>query len=149
LAGLLVVLSALSCASSNCRRAVEGTVSLEIWHSLGGFAPISSSIQIYDDGQIVYEPPRGRKVYVLLKDDEYLDLRGIVEAEQFKEVIRQADADATHYGEVEEIFIASPGFAARVPLEVAPQQMSELLEVLAALLRHTGSKATWDRSRGD
>lgn len=143
------MLLALSCASSNCRRAVEETVSLEIWHSLGGFAPFSSSIQIYDDGQLVYEPPRGRKVCFMLKSDEYLRIRGTVEAEQFGAVIRQADADATHYGELEEIFIASPGFEARIPLEVAPQQLSELLEVLAALLRRTGSKATWDRSRGE
>lgn len=144
---LLVMLLAVGCASWNCHQQVEGPVSLEIWHSLGGFAPFSSSIRLYSDGELIYEPPRGRKVCVLLRADEYGSIRRLFEAEQFEAVIREADADATHYGELEEIFVKTPRFSARVPLEVAPEKLDELLKAVASLLRrHAGTRATWDKT---
>lgn len=138
------VLLLSGCTTVNCRQAVEGAPVLEVWHSSGGFAPIMSSIRVYGNRHLIYEPPRGRVRCLTLRSEEYEAINELVDDDHFLVVVAEADAAATHYGELEEIFLKTPDFSASIPLEVAPAELRGLLRVVASILqRHAGRSAPW------
>lgn len=142
---IFVLWLAVGCTSVNCARP-EGGALLEVWHADGGFAPVISSIAVFPDGRVLYDPPRGRVCCRRISEEELERVRVLSRDGDFRDAVGEADAAATGWGELEAISVEVEGFSAHLPLERAPAELRELLELLEGVLqRRFRMQAPWGR----